>query len=153
MVFFKFKTVADVNSFLFNKSGSKTIRSLGQLRMNPVHNKMIHDKDGLYSLFTEERQISQKFGEKFKFTIKPKMEYGEDASLLGGNLLLFSTKLDLFKFLFSEDAAELDHLQFLKSKIVSCPDPKKMVEKDVMITGKYSEEILNKSGGYDTYKS
>ena len=29
MVSLKFKTVADVNRFLFNKSGSKTIRSLG----------------------------------------------------------------------------------------------------------------------------
>ena len=119
----KFKTVTDVNRFLFNKSGTKTTRSLGQLRRrNAVPKTIIPDQDGLYSLLTEERQISQTFGDKHKFIIKPRKECGENPSMLGGNLLLFSHKFELFKFLFSEDAADLDHLQFDKSKIANCLD-------------------------------
>ena len=113
----KFKTVVDVNRFLFNKSGSKTTRSLGQLRINADSKTIIPDQDGLYSLLTEEREISQTFGNKNKFMIKPRIEHEKN-----GNLLLFSHKFDLFKFLFSEDAAELNHLQFEKSKIVHFPD-------------------------------
>eukprot|EP00092_Neocalanus_flemingeri_P032280 GFUD01035096.1.p1 GENE.GFUD01035096.1~~GFUD01035096.1.p1 ORF type:complete len:191 (+),score=70.88 GFUD01035096.1:55-573(+) len=97
--------------FVFNKSSSAKTRTLGLLRMNIVHKKLVADEEGYFRLFTNETKISPKMGKRHNFKIKPEF---------GGNLFLFSTKFGLFKFLVSEDAAEIDHLQFDKTKIENC---------------------------------
>ena len=115
---YHFKSVTDVNRFLFNKGSVSNTRTLGQLRMCVVHKKIVPDDEGFFRLYTEEREISHRFGEKHKFTIKPRVDFGEEeGSLLGGNLLLFSNKFDLFNFLVSEDASDIEHLRFDESKI------------------------------------
>merc|ERR1712183_1115895 len=62
-----------------------------------------------------ESKISSKIGNKHKFKIKYKNENSEDS----GMFLLFGNKFDLFKFLVSEDASDIDHLQFDEKKIES----------------------------------
>eukprot|EP00092_Neocalanus_flemingeri_P015023 GFUD01016226.1.p1 GENE.GFUD01016226.1~~GFUD01016226.1.p1 ORF type:complete len:430 (+),score=131.29 GFUD01016226.1:53-1342(+) len=116
-VAYHFNSVTDVNMFLFSKSNSHDTMTLGLLRMKIVPKKFVADDEGFYRLFTEDKMISPEFGEKNKFKIKPRLEPVED-SLLGGSLLLFSTKFDLFKFLVSDDAADLIHLTFDETKII-----------------------------------
>eukprot|EP00092_Neocalanus_flemingeri_P023214 GFUD01025171.1.p1 GENE.GFUD01025171.1~~GFUD01025171.1.p1 ORF type:complete len:456 (+),score=126.63 GFUD01025171.1:56-1369(+) len=107
-VAYHFMTVVDVNMFIFNKSSSAKTRTLGLLRMNIVPKKLVADEEGYFRLFTREPKISPKLGKRHNFKIKPEF---------GGHLFLFSTKFGLFKFLVSEDAAEIDHLQFDETKI------------------------------------
>eukprot|EP00092_Neocalanus_flemingeri_P015955 GFUD01017272.1.p1 GENE.GFUD01017272.1~~GFUD01017272.1.p1 ORF type:complete len:466 (+),score=146.61 GFUD01017272.1:40-1437(+) len=116
-VAYHFNSVTDVNMFLFSKSNSHDTMTLGLLRMNMVPKKFVADDEGFYRLFTGDKMISPEFGEKHKFKIKPRLEPVED-SLLGGSLLLFSTEFDLFKFLVSDDAADLLHLTFDETKII-----------------------------------
>jgi len=98
-VVYHFKTVTDINRFLYNKSGSVNTRSLGLLRKNVVPKRLVPDDQGSFRLFTAGVKIPEKIGNKHKFKIN-------------GPFLLFSSKLNLFKFLVSEDASEIEHLQF-----------------------------------------
>eukprot|EP00092_Neocalanus_flemingeri_P041797 GFUD01045524.1.p1 GENE.GFUD01045524.1~~GFUD01045524.1.p1 ORF type:complete len:153 (-),score=39.17 GFUD01045524.1:240-698(-) len=107
--------------FLFLKSGTFNTRTLGLLRMNGVHKKLVTDYDGFFRLFTEDKRISPKVGGGHKFKISPRLENAEDW-LPGGSLLLFNSKFDLFKFLLSDDAAKFDYLQFDLIKIEICED-------------------------------
>ena len=110
MVAYNFKTVTDVNKFLFNKTIGNT-SSLGLLRSNVIPKKCILKEDGFFRLYSADTDISVRLGRKAKFQIKQACK--------GGNYLLFSNKLDLFKFLLSDSASNFDHLQFDKEKIVN----------------------------------
>merc|ERR1719470_767923 len=118
VVVYQFKTVTDVNRFLYNKSSSVLTRSLGLLRRNVVPKRLIPDDEGYFRLFSSENKISEKLSKKHKFNTQQGQRDEQD-SLLDGNYLLFSSKLDLFKFLVSEDAADIEHLQFDGKKIKS----------------------------------
>ena len=114
-VAYHFKSVADVNRFLFNKSSN--CKSLGLLRMIADTPRMIiPDDEGFFRLFTSEKKVSEKFSGKLKVKIKS-TEYSQEA-LSRGNLLLFPNKLNLFNFLVCDAAAPLEHLIFDQTKIV-----------------------------------
>jgi len=158
-VAYHFKSVTDVNRFLFNKGSNSNTRTLGQLRMSVFHKKIVPDDEGFFRLYTEEREISHRFGEKHKFTIKPRVDFGEEeGSLLGGNLLLFSNKFDLFKFLVSEDASDIEHLQFDESKIEADDDLVEQSEEKLRGFAtkqdqEFCEEISHENGeGHDLKK-
>jgi len=104
VVVYEFKNVTDVNKFLYNKSSSVKTRSLGLLRKNVVPKMMVKDMQGFYRLFSAGPKIHDGIGKKYGFRVD-------------GPYLLFRSKLDLFTFLVSEEAADIDHLQFYEENI------------------------------------
>merc|ERR1719450_1265195 len=108
-VVYEFRNVTDVNRFLYNKSSSVKTRSLGLLRKNVVP-KVIEMDKGFYRLYSAGPKIPDIIGEKHRFKVN-------------GPFLLFSSKLDLFAFLVSEDAAGIDHLQFDDKYIIDVRKP------------------------------
>ena len=114
-VIYKFKTVMDVNLFLFEKSVSAKTRSLGQLRMNVVPKSLVPDHKGFYKLVTTDVSRSAKLERSQKFTTSQVVREGKDVP--GMVFLLFLTKLDLFEYLVSKVAFGLDRLQFDGSSI------------------------------------
>jgi len=117
LVAYHFKTVTEVNKFLFNKSKFENTRSLGQLRSyKVVPKKFLSDEKGFFRLITSDSDKKIKSAKLVseKLQIKPACQ--------GGNHLLFSDKLDLFKFLVSDSASKLDHLQFDDDQIVNCKE-------------------------------
>jgi len=104
VVVYEFKSVTDVNKFLYDKSSSVKTRSLGLLRKNVTPKMMIKDGQGFYRLFSAGPKIHDSIGKKHKFRVD-------------GPYLLFRSKLDLFAFLVSEEAADIDHLQFYEENI------------------------------------
>jgi len=108
-VVYEFRNVTDVNRFLYNKSSSVKTRSLGLLRKNVVP-KVIEMDKGFYRLYSAGPKIPDIIGEKHRFKVN-------------GPYLLFSSKLDLFAFLVSEDAAGIDHLQFDDKYIIDVRKP------------------------------
>jgi len=105
VVVYEFQNVTDVNKFLYNKSSSVKTRSLGLLRNNVVPKMMVKDNQGFYRLFSAGPKIHDSIGKKHGFR-------------LNGPYLLFLKKLDLFVFLVSEEAADIDHLQFYEENII-----------------------------------
>jgi len=69
-----------------------------------VPKKMMTDEHGYYRLFSAGPKIHDSIGQKHRFRVD-------------GPFLLFRSKLDLFAFLISDDAAGIDHLQFYEEKI------------------------------------
>ena len=110
VVVYEFKNVTDVNKFLCDKSSSVKTRALGLLRKNVVPKKMMTDEHGYYRLFSAGPKIPDSIGQKHRFRVD-------------GPFLLFRSKLDLFAFLISDDAAGIDHLQFFEEKIKDLLEP------------------------------
>ena len=76
--------------------------------MNVVPKKLIPYEKGFYRLFTTDGKTAVQLGKKQKLRMK-QVEWT--------TFLSFHTKYELFKFLISEDAGDLDHLQFDETKI------------------------------------
>ena len=111
---YHFKSVADVNMFLFRTQASKDEQSkrkgLGHLVRNDNELKiaLTTDKDNFYKLFTEHKTLPEEVA-RFSGLRSSPIKAG---AATVGHLLLFSTKLRMFEFLVSSEARQLRHLQF-----------------------------------------
>jgi len=111
---YRFNSVTDVNLFLFRTHASKDMRAkgkgLGYLVRNDIKSniKMEEEGDNTFELMTEHKNLPE---EVFQFPGICVTPIQAGAAIVG-NLLNFTNKLSLFKFLVSSEASRLDHLQF-----------------------------------------
>ena len=94
---FKFKSVMEVNKFLYNHNFSCKTRSLGQLRMNVVPKRLIPDHNGSYRLVTTDVARAGKLEKEETFKISQVGRGGGHVQEMA--FLLFVTKPDLFEFI------------------------------------------------------
>ena len=104
---FRFRCLSDLNLFLFSKVFHPQQRNLGQLRECVKEEIIVVDNSvGSYKLFTRDKEVS-KIKDKCissKFTLEPREEGT-------GYSLLFSRKVDMFKFYATKDSG-VEHLNF-----------------------------------------
>ena len=111
---YRFNSVTDVNLFLFRTHASKDMRAkgkgLGYLVRNDIKSNIIMEEEGdnTFELMTEHKNLPE---EVFQFPGICVTPIQAGAAIVG-NLLNFTNKLSLFKFLVSSEASRLDHLQF-----------------------------------------
>ena len=95
-----FQEVIQLNTFLFDRCSNKIAKTLGELKKNLKPLILEPSQDGVYRLITKDENVKDrcsKLAEIFKFTLQP------NAQMKAMNLL-FSKKLDMFKFLFDHEA-------------------------------------------------
>ena len=115
-----FNSVTDVNLFLFRTHASKDMRAkgkgLGYLVRNDIKSNIILEEkgDNTFELMTEHKNLPE---EVFQFPGICVTPIQAGAAIVG-NLLNFTNKLSLYKFLVSSEASRLDHLQFCEQMSV-----------------------------------
>ena len=104
-----FRTVADVNTFLFEVGNSKGLRTLGELKEN-TRDLILKPRQGQFVLFSEDDPgLLDGLREKFEFELM-------DSD--GGSALKFEDKRKMFVFLLSQQGNNLQQLTFDQSQIV-----------------------------------
>ena len=105
-----FRTVADVNTFLFEVFNSKGPRTLGDLKEN-ARDLILKPRQGQFVLLSEDDPgLLDGLREKFQFELT-------DSD--GGSALKFEDKLKMFVFLFSQQGKNLQQLTIDQSQIVN----------------------------------
>ena len=100
---FLFKGVIEINEFIFD-SKSKEAKTLGELREKAKSYKLIRDEFGKYNLLSKDLISKiEALSLIYNFEVK--------SIRLGIRTLSFSTKVDLFSFLLSEEGKHLKSLQ------------------------------------------
>ena len=104
-VCYSFKTVADVNAFLFEVTGRKELRTLGELKENSK-NLVLEPRQGHFVLNTSTANLQalETAGEKYRFKIS-----SNNSQLVE---LKFKDKSEMFRFLISKESKELRVLAF-----------------------------------------
>ena len=102
--------MADVNAFLFEVTSRKELRTLGKLKEN-VQNLVLDHRQGYFVLkaSTDNPLVLDRAGEKYQFKIST-----HNSHLME---LKFEDKLEMFKFLVSNQSKELRVLAFDQSQI------------------------------------
>ena len=103
-VLIRFNNLSDLNLFLYNKVKLADQRTLGTLRQNVTSRKLRSDDSGQFRLFSIDLG---KQNPPVSFDIKEREVDGTKE----GTFLCFPNKLDLFKFLISEDAKKIKYLK------------------------------------------
>ena len=120
---FLFKGVIEINEFIFD-SKSKEAKTLGELRAKAKSCKLIRDEFGKYNLLSKDLISKiEALSIIYNFEVK--------SIRLGIRTLSFSTKVDLFSFLLSEEGKHLKSLQIdphliLTSNSISSENMKSM---------------------------
>ena len=110
-VSFVFRTVADVNAFLFEVGNSKGLRTLGELKKN-TKDLVFKPRQGQFVLFSEDdSSILEGLGEEFEFELSTDCD--------GISALKFEDKVKMFEFLLSQKGNNLQQLALDQSQIVS----------------------------------
>ena len=100
---FLFKGVIEINEFIFD-SKSKEAKTLGELRAKAKSYTLIRDEFGKYNLLSKDLISKiEALSIIYNFEVK--------SIRLGIRTLSFSTKVDLFSFLLSEEGKHLKSLQ------------------------------------------
>jgi len=102
-ILFRFKSLADVNLFLYNKCGAAEKRVLGMIRQTREPLCLLPDTDGMFSLRVQKKELQKNedcwswrhLEEKFGFHTK---RVDEDM------YFQFKNKLDLYTYFASEEA-------------------------------------------------
>ena len=108
-VCYSFKTVADVNAFLFEVTSQKKLRTLGNLKENSK-NLVLQPREGYFVLkaSVDNSLAEEKHQSQFSSANNSKLEE-----------LKFEDKLEMFKFLISQQGKELRVLAFDPSQILN----------------------------------
>ena len=109
---FVFKSVVELNVFIFDHCASKTAKTLGKLKSKSKVTpwKLTSDENGSYRA-SSKAPISklEPLAEEFKFELRDIQ--------LGVRTLCFRSKVDLFEFLSDEKIASINNLRIDKSLI------------------------------------
>ena len=102
--------MADVNAFLFEVTSRKELRTLGELKDNS-QSLVLQPREGYFVLkaSTDNPLALERAGEKFQFKTSSKNSHLAE--------LRFEDKLEMFRFLVSNQARELRVLAFDQSQI------------------------------------
>jgi len=113
-----FKSVVDLNTFIFDKCSNNKVKAFGELKSMKNHLALRCDEDGMFKLeSTALPQYLRPFSEKYNFQIK---------NALNLRTLLFRSKMDMFKFLLSDDLDDIDDLKIASSQIINTNQMKKI---------------------------
>ena len=113
-VSFVFRTVADVNAFLFEVGNSKGLRTLGELKKN-TRDLVLKPRQGQFVLFSEDdSSVLEGLREEFGFDLSTDCD--------GVSALKFADKEKMFAFLLSQKGNNLQQLALDQSQIVSPGD-------------------------------
>ena len=121
---FVFKTVIDLNVFIFDKCSREKAKTLGELKMKVEHLKLMTDDDGLYRVSSKDpRSKLEPLADKYKFELKD--------IRLGVRTLCFRSKADMFEFLLDGDEkiSSLNNLRLDQTLIASSDSEESMVGK------------------------
>ena len=111
-----FRSVVDVNTFLFEKCSNNKAKTFGELKTRKNNLVLKSDEDGLYKLVSEDSPLHLRpLAEKYNFSIKNELFL---------RTLSFRSKFQMFKFLFSDDLHNIDNLRILPSQIVNLEELK-----------------------------
>ena len=106
-----FRSVVDVNTFLFEKCSNNKAKTFGELKTRKNNLVLKSDEDGLYKLVSKDLPSRLRpLSEKYDFSIK------NDLYL---RTLSFHSKVKMFKFLLSDDLHDIENLQILPTQIVN----------------------------------
>ena len=112
---FVFKTVIELNVFIFDKCSKETAKTLGELKANAKPLKLVSDEDGFYRVTSKSpRSQLEPFTEKYRFELKDVR--------LAVRTLCFRRKADLFEFLLDENNGSIKNLRIDASMIVECEE-------------------------------
>ena len=110
-VSFVFRTVADVNAFLFEVGNSKGLRTLGELKEN-TKDFVLKPREGQFVLFSEDdSSVLEGLREEWEFDLTTECD--------GVSALKFEDKVTMFEFLLSQKGNNLQQLALDQSQIVS----------------------------------
>ena len=146
---YHFKSVADVNLFLFRTQAARDVKSKGKglgylvrkdTEMNVV---LVADTDNFYKLVTEHKNLPE---EVLKFRNLRTLPINAGAATIA-HLLLFPTKLRMFEFLVSLEARQLSHLQFYDQLLTSTTSNMQRVSKYLQGVGVVGTEAHRLRGG------
>ena len=113
-VSFVFRTVADVNAFLFEVGNSKGLRTLGELK-EKTRDLVLKSRQGQFVLFSEDdSSVLEGLREEFEFDLYTDCD--------GVSALKFGDKVKMFVFLLSQKGNNLQQLALDQSQIVSPGD-------------------------------
>ena len=106
-----FKSVVDLNTFIFDKCSNNKVKAFGELKSMKNHLALRCDEDGMFKLVsTSLPQYLRPFSEKYNFKIK---------NALNLRTLSFQSKIDMFTFLLSDDLDDIDNLKIASSQIIN----------------------------------
>ena len=112
---FVFKSVIELNVFIFDKCSKETAKTLGELKANVTPLKLVSDEDGFYRVTCKSsRSKLEPLAEKYRFELKDLR--------LAVRTLCFRSKADLFEFLLDENNASINKLRIDASLIVECDE-------------------------------
>jgi len=140
-VSFIFRTVADVNAFLFEVSNKKGQRTLGELKVN-TKNLVLKPQQGYFILNARDESCELEY---FKGNLT--VEMSGDSN--GDTKLKFQDKLEMFGFLLSEEGKKIKQLSFDQSQILNSSRERNPVKSSELEADTRGLEIkeMEESGG------
>ena len=142
-----FRSVVDLNTFLFEKCSNNKAKTFGELKTRKNDLVLKCDEDGLYKLVSEDSPLRLRpLAEKYNFSIKNELFL---------RTLSFRSKFQMFKFLFSDDLHNIDNLQILPSQIVNLEDLKTRIpnNEDLQEPKNIIEEIFDEENHPEMFES
>ena len=101
---FIFKNVIEVNDFISNACNHSKAQTLGELKFNVRKYKLKPDEDKKFNLQSKDPEaMLEQYSNKHNFRVKN--------DRVGLRTLSFQEKIDMFRFLVSDEAGHLKHLQ------------------------------------------
>ena len=116
-VYFLFRSVADINAFLFEVSNSRGQRTLGELKKN-CKDLVLKPQDGVFILHArDDANVLESLSGNFQFITSVHPD--------GFAELKFKVKTELFKFFLSSEGKKLQQLTFNERQILNNSNEKK----------------------------